>query len=146
MQDIAKIGLKSINYNTMHRQVAEDDSSESPSQTEGGKCEQFKGERQEAETKSTQDADNTPKPPIVTNPMVMGNNNNDLTADLIADTRNDGSTDFLSELLSNHSLVSDEVRKNDMMTKNTQSNCNSIDFMSEPLINQSFVSDEEKKR
>ena len=62
--------------------------------------------------------------------MVTGNNNNDL----IADTRNNGSIDFLSELLSNHSLVSDEERKNDMMTKNTKSNCNSIDFMSEPLL------------
>ena len=40
MQDIDKLGLISVNYNIMHRQVAEDDSidnSESPSQTEGGK-------------------------------------------------------------------------------------------------------------
>ena len=81
-----------------------------------GKYEQFKGERQEAETQSAQDADNTHKPPIVTNPMVTGNNNNN--NDLIADTRNNGSFDFLSELLSNHILVSDEERKNDTMTKN----------------------------
>ena len=69
MQDIVKLGLISIHYDTTHRQVADDDSidnSESPSQTEGGICEQFKGEKQEAETQSTQDADNTPKPPTVT--------------------------------------------------------------------------------
>ena len=52
----------------------------------GGKCEQFKGEKQEAETQSTQDAENTPKPPIVTNPTVMHNNKDN--NDLIADTRN----------------------------------------------------------
>ena len=35
--------------------------------------------------------------------------------------------------------------KNDMMTKNTQINCDNIDFISELLINHSFVSYEEKK-
>ena len=112
MQDIAMLGLISLNYDAAHRQVAEGDSidnSERQSQTEGDKCKQFKGKKQEAETQSTQNADNTPKPPIVTNPMVMGNNNNN--NDLIADTRDNGSTNFLSELLSNHSLVSDEERK-----------------------------------
>ena len=91
IQGTAKIGLISINYDTMHRQVAEDDSidnSESPCQTEGGKCEQFKGEKQETETQSRQGADNTPRPPIVSNPMVMSNN---IT---IADTRKNGSIDF----------------------------------------------------
>ena len=63
MQVIDKLGLISVNYNIMHRQVADDDSidnSKSPSQTEGSKCEQFKGEKQEEEAQSTQDADNTP--------------------------------------------------------------------------------------
>ena len=53
MQDIATIGPISITCDTMHKQVAEDDSidkSESLSQTEGGKYEKFKGEKQEAET------------------------------------------------------------------------------------------------
>ena len=148
-QDIDKLGLISINCDTTHRQVAEDDSidnSESTSQTEGGKCEQFKDENQAGEAQSTQDADNTPKPPIVTNPMVMGNNdnNNDLITDLIADIRDNGSIDFLSELLNNHSLVTDAERKNNMMTKNTQINCDGISFISEPFINHSFTSDEEK--
>ena len=71
--------------------------------------------------KCTQNADNTPDRPIITNPMVRGNNNNDnnndLITDLIADTRNNGSIDFLSELLNSHSLVSDAKRKNDMITK-----------------------------
>ena len=121
MHNIDKLGLISVNHNTMDRKVAEDDSidnSKSPSQTEGGKCEQFRGEEQE-EVQSTQDADNTPKPPIITNPMVMGNisNNNDLITNLIADTRNDGSIDFLGKMLSNLSLVSDAERKDDMMTK-----------------------------
>ena len=73
----------------------------------------FKGKKQEEETQSTQDADNTPKPPVVTNPTVMGNNNNnnDLITDLIADATNNGSIDFLSKLLNNHSLVSDAERK-----------------------------------
>ena len=77
---IDKLGLISVNYNTMPRQVAEDDSidnSKSPSQIEGSKCEQLKGKKQEEEAQSTQDADNTPEPPIVTNPTVTGNNNND---------------------------------------------------------------------
>ena len=42
MQDIDKLGLISINYDTTQRQVAEDDNidnSEIPSQMEGGKCE-----------------------------------------------------------------------------------------------------------
>ena len=47
--------------------------------------------------------------------MVMGNNNNnnnnDLITDLIAGTRNNGSIDFLSELLNIHSLVSDAEKK-----------------------------------
>ena len=48
MQDIDKLALISINYDTMHSQVTEDDSidnSKSPSQTEGSKCEQFRGEK-----------------------------------------------------------------------------------------------------
>ena len=49
--------------------------------------------------------------------MVMGNNNNDLITDLIADTRNNGNIYFLAEQLSNHSLVSGEERKDDTMTK-----------------------------
>ena len=121
MQDIDKLSLISVNYNTMHRQVAKDDSvhnSESPRQTGGGKCEQFKGKKQEAEAQSTQNADNTPKPPIVTNPMVVGNNNNnELIADLIADIRNNDSIDFLPELLNNHNLISDADSKDDVMTK-----------------------------
>ena len=120
MQDIDKLGLISVNYDTMHRQVAEVDSidnSQSPSQTEGSKCEQFKGEKQEEEAQSTQDADNTPKPPIVSTPMVTGNNNNELITDLIADKRHNSSIGFLAELLSNHSLVSDAERKDDTMTK-----------------------------
>ena len=96
---------------------------------------------QEAETQSTQNAVNTPEQPIVTNPMVIGNNNNDL----IADTRDSGSIDFLLELLSNHSLVSDEGRQSDTMTKNTQINCDSIDVISELLINHSLVLDEQRK-
>ena len=121
--------------------MAEDDSidnSKSSSQIEGSKFEQFKGEMQEAETKSTQNADNIPEQPIVTNPKVMGNNNNN--NHLIADTGDNGSIDFLSELLSNHSLVSDKERKSDTMTKSTQINCDGIDVVSKLLINQSFVS------
>ena len=55
MQDIDKLGLLSINCRSKHGQVAEKDNKdngESPSQTEGGKCEQFKGEKQEAETQT----------------------------------------------------------------------------------------------
>ena len=65
---------------------------------------------------SKQNADNTLEPPIVTNPMVKGNNNNDL----IADTRDNGGINFLSELLSNQSFVSDEERKDEMTTENTK--------------------------
>ena len=116
MQDIDKLSLISVNYNTTHRQMAKDDSidnSKSPRQTKGGKCEQSKGKQQEAEAQSTQDADNTPEPPIATNPVVLGNNNKEL----ITDTRNNDSIDFLSELLNNHRLISDAERKDDAMIK-----------------------------
>ena len=124
MQDIDKLSLISVNCNTTHRKVAKGDkvdNSDSTSQTESCKCKQFTGEKQETEVQSTQDAENTSKLPIVTNPMVMGNNNNhkELIAELIADTRNNDSIDFLSELLCIHSLISDAERKNDMMTENT---------------------------
>ena len=79
------------------------DNQESPIQTEGGKCEHFKGKKQEVETQSKQNADNKLEPPTVTNPMVMGNNNDDL----IAYTRDNDSINLISELVSNQSFVSD---------------------------------------
>ena len=48
----------------------------------------------------------------------MDNNNND--NDLIADTGDNGSIDFLSELLCNQSFVSDEERKGKTTTENTK--------------------------
>ena len=50
--------------------------------------------------------------------MVTGNNNND--NDLIADTRDNGSVNFLSELLNNQHFVSDEERKDEMTTESTK--------------------------
>ena len=122
MQDIGKLGLLSINYSSKHGQVVEEDNKdngESPTQTEGGKCEQFKGEKQEAETQNTQDTNNT-------NPMVMGNNNKELNAD----TRDTDSIDFLSELLNNQSLISGAEIEGDTMTIDTQVDCDSINFIS----------------
>ena len=129
MQDIDKLGIISTNYNTMHRQVAEEDSignSKSPSQTKGGKHEQVKGKKQEEEAQNTQDADNAPKAPIVSNPMVMGisNNNNDSITELITDTRDNSRIDFLAELLSSHSLFSDVDSKDDTTIENTERNSN----------------------
>ena len=89
IQNIDKLGLISINFSTKHRQVSEEDSrdsrdkSESPRQTEGSKCELFKGEKEEAGTENTQDTNNT-------NPMVMGNNNKEL----IAETKDNDCIDF----------------------------------------------------
>ena len=80
------------------------DNSKSPKQTEGGKHELFKGEKQEAETQNTQDTNNT-------NPMVMGNNNKVL----IAETRDDDCIDFLSEMLINQSLISGAEIEDDIM-------------------------------
>ena len=87
-------------------------------QTEGGKCKQFEGEKQDAEPQGQQNTDNTPEPPIVTNAMVMANNNNN--SDLIAERMNNGSIAFLSELLINQSFVSDEERRDDMTTEITE--------------------------
>ena len=106
MEDIDELSIISVNCNTMHRHVAKGDkvnNSESRSQKESGKWKQFTGEKQETEAQSTQDADNISKPPIVTNPTVVGNNNNnkEVIAELIADTRNNDGIDFLSELLNN---------------------------------------------
>ena len=99
MPDIDKLSLILFDCTTINRQVATDNIrdisvSGSPIQTEGGKCKQFEGKKQDAEPQSQQDVDNTTEPPIVTNPMVMGNNNNDL----VAETINNGSISFLSEL------------------------------------------------
>ena len=137
MQDIDKLRLILINYSTKHRQVAKEDrrdSSKSPRQTEGSKCEQLKGMKQEAETQNTQDTDNT-------NPMVTGNNNKEL----IADKRDIDSTYFHSELLNNQSLISRAEIEDDMMTIDTQINCDSINFISESIIHQSFIVVEEEE-
>ena len=95
------------------------DNSENTSQTESGKCKQCIGKKEETEAQNPQHADNAPKPPIVTNPIVEGSNNNnkELIAELIPNTGYNDNIDFLSELLNNHSLISDAERKDDMMTK-----------------------------
>ena len=138
MQEIDKLGLISINYTTKHRQVAKEDSrdnSESPRQTEGSMCEQFKGMKQEAETQNTQDTDNT-------NPMVMSNNNKEL----LADKKDNNSIDILSELLNNQSLIPGAEIEDDAMTIDMQINCDSVNCISEPFINQSFAAVEEKEK
>ena len=48
----------------------------------------------------------------------MGNNNNN--KDLVAETINNGSIGFLSELLINLGFISDEERKDDMTTENAK--------------------------
>ena len=138
MQDIDKLGLISVIYSTKCRQVTKEDSrdiSESPRQTEGSKCEQFKGMKQEAETQNIQDTDNT-------NPKVTGNNNKEL----IADKRDSDSIDVLPELLNNQSLISGTEIEDDMMTIDMQINCDSFDCISESFISQHFVAVEEKKK
>ena len=112
MPDNDKLGLISLNCDTTHRQAAADESinnSKSQIQTEGRECEQCKGEKQEAETQSKQNANKTPELPIVTNRTVMGNNDND--SQLIADAGDNDSISFISELLINQSFISDEERK-----------------------------------
>ena len=136
MQDIDKLGLLSIKYSSKHRQVAEEDNKDngkSPSQTEGGKCEQFKGEKQETETQSTQDTNNT-------NTMVTGNNSKELNTN----TRDTDSIDFLSELLNNQSLISGTEIEGDVLTIDTQVDCDSINFISKSIMHQSIITIEEK--
>ena len=57
-----------------------------------------------------QNADNAAKTTIVTNPMVTGNDNNKI--DFFAETLNNGSNSFLSELIinENQSFLLDQVR------------------------------------
>ena len=98
MPDIDKLGLISVNCETTHRQVAVDDvldnsKCKSPSQTECGKCEQFEGEKQDAEAQSQQNEDNTPKSAIVTSPIVIDKQNHN--SDLDAETIHIGSISFL---------------------------------------------------
>ena len=101
---------------------------------EGGKCEPFKGEKQEAGTQNTQDTDNT-------DPTVMGNNNKEL----IAETKDNDCTDFLSELLNNQSLISGTEIEDDTMAIDMQINCDSNNLISESLINQSSIVVKEKE-
>ena len=117
--------------------MAEEDNKnncENPRQTIGNKHEQFKGMEQEAETQNTQDAN-------FTNPMVIGNNNKES----IADTKDNNSIDFLSELLISKNLIADAETKNDATTIDMQINCDNIDFLAESLIHHSsFVIEEEE--
>ena len=72
MQDIDRLGMLTINHNSKNRQVEEEsneDKGKSQRQTNSDKCEQLKGEIQETETQSKQDAKDA-------NQMVMGNNSN----------------------------------------------------------------------
>ena len=120
MSDIDKLSLISFNCETIGRQVALDDIIDNSKrnsqcnraiQTEGGKCKQFESEKQDAEAQSQHNTYNTAKPTIVTNPMVMGNNNN--KNDSFAETINYDSDGFLSELIINENkrFVSDQLTK-----------------------------------
>ena len=81
--------------------IIDNSMSESSIQTKGRTCEQCEGKKQKAEPPGQQNEDNTSESPIVTNPMVTGNNNNDL----VAETINNDSISFLSKLLINQSFV-----------------------------------------
>ena len=135
MQDIDKIGLLSINYNSKNRQMAEKDNKnncKSPRQTEGSKLEQFEGEEHTAEEQNTQDAN-------YINPMVLGNNNKESI------TEDNSGSDSFSEVLISKILIADTETKDDMTTTDIQINCNSIDFLAESLLHHSsFIIEEEE--
>ena len=122
MPDIDKLCLISFNCETTDRQVASDDITDNSKrngqckraiQIEVRKCEQFESEKQDAEGQSQQDVDNAAKPTTITNPTVMGNNNN--KNDFLTETINNDSNSFLSEPITNEnkSFVSDQFRKDD---------------------------------
>ena len=144
MPDIDTLSLIPLTCETTHRQVAVHDSADnseykSSIQTEGGKCEQFESEKQDAEAQSQHNADNTAKPTIFTNPMVMGNNSNEKS--FSAKTINKDSNSFLSELIinENQSFISDQLRKGDMAAAGIRqkSEIHTND-------NESFISDQYK--
>ena len=143
MPDKDKPGLISFYCETTHRQMVTDDLTDNSKrngqckraiQIEDRKCEQFESEKQDVEAQSQQDADNTAKPTIVTNPTVIGNNKNDF----FAQTVNDG-YNFLSEIIinENQSFVSDQLREDNTVAADAKqtSKIHTND-------NESFVSDQ----
>ena len=101
ISDRDNLGILTINGETIDRQVVSDDITDNSKrhgqckrtiQIEGGKCEQFESEKQDAEAQSQQNADNTAEPTICTNPTVTGNNNN--KNDFFVETVNKDSDSF----------------------------------------------------
>ena len=106
MADIDNLGVLTINCDTIARQVASDENTDSSKvncqheraiQREGGKFEIYENKRQDAEVQSQHNAENTAQSSIVTNPMVMGNNSNENS--FSEETINKDSKSFLSDLI-----------------------------------------------
>ena len=129
MPDTDNLGVLTIKCETIGRQVALDENTDSSKrhsqhqrtiQTEGGKFESYENKRQDAEEQSQHNRKNTAKSSTVANPMVMGNIGNENS--FSADTINKDSNSFLSELIinENQSFVSDQLRKDDMVAANAK--------------------------
>ena len=84
MPDIDNLGLLTIKYETVGRQLPAEDNTNNRKRNcqcnrvvhiQVGMSESCTNRRQDAETQSQHNADNTTEPSVFTNPMVIGNNN-----------------------------------------------------------------------
>ena len=96
-------------------------------QTEGSTPDSSTNKRHDVDTQSQHNADVTTKPSVITNPMVMGNNNNENI--------------FLSELIisENQNFVSQQLREGDTVTNIKQAG------QRDNNSSEIFISDQSKK-
>ena len=98
-------------------------------QTEGRMPEICTNKRQDGETQSQHNTDNTTEPVVITNPKVMGGNNNE--NNFLSESTNKYTNKFLSELITNEnqSFVSEQLREDDMAANVKQTSERDINNM-----------------
>ena len=100
-------------------------------QAEGGMPESCRNKRQDAETQSQHNADNTTEQGVITSPMVMGDNNNENS--FYSESTNNDTNSFFSELIINEKQsFSDQSRQENMVAnvKQATDSNNSESFIS----------------
>ena len=128
MPDIDNLGVLTILYTTIGRQLASDDNAddrkrnckyEKTVQTEGKMPESCTDKRQDAETQWQHNTENTTEPSIITNPTVIGNKNEN---NFPPESTNRDTNNFFSELIINEiqGCVSEQLREHDMASNAKQ--------------------------
>ena len=141
MPDIDNLGVLTMNYETIARQLTLDNADNRKSncqfertvQTEGRMPESCTNKRQDAETQNQHNAVNNAKPSIFNNSMVISNDNNENS--FLSEPINKDSKCFLSELII---LGSEQIREDDMTVNVKQTSKRDNNTI------ESFISDQAK--